>query len=81
MEIIIFVGIDVHKDTYSLCSFDMQKNLFFSQHTMKASTQNVASYLKKISESNGNAITICAMRQAQPDTGCVLIFSRRDSTA
>lgn len=32
---------------------------FFSQHTMKASTPNVASYLKKISESNGNAITVC----------------------
>lgn len=29
MESIIYVGIDVHKDTYSLCSFDMQKNLFF----------------------------------------------------
>ena len=26
---------------------------------MKASTANVASYLKKISESNGNAITVC----------------------
>ena len=50
MESIIYVGIDVHKDTYSLCSFDMQKNLFFSQHTMKASTANVASYLKKISD-------------------------------
>lgn len=59
MESIIYVGIDVHKDTYSLCSFDMQKDIFFSQHTMKASTANVASYLKKISESNGNAITVC----------------------
>lgn len=59
MESIIYVGIDVHKDTYSLCSFNMQKDIFFSQHTMKASTANVASYLKKISESNGNAITVC----------------------
>ena len=59
MESIIYVGIDVHKDTYSLCSFDMQKDIFFSQHTIKASTVNVVSYLKKISESNGNAITVC----------------------
>ena len=59
MQSIIYVGINVHKDTYSLCSFDMQKDIFFSQHTMKASTANVASYLKKISESNGNAITVC----------------------
>ena len=59
MESIIYVGIDVHKDTYSLCSFDMQKDIFFSQHTIKASTVNAVSYLKKISESNGNAITVC----------------------
>lgn len=63
MESIIYVGIDVHKDTYSLCSFDMQKDIFFSQHTMKASTANVASYLKKISESNGNAITVCGYEE------------------
>ena len=81
MESIIYVGIDVHKDTYSLCSFDMQKDLFFSQHTMKASTAKVASYLKKISESNGNAITVCGYEAAQPDTGCALTFSSRDSTA
>ena len=37
----------------------MQKDIFFSQHTMKASTVNVVSYLKKISESNGNTITVC----------------------
>ena len=59
MESIIYFGIDVHKDTYSLCSFDMQKDIFFSQHTIKASTVNVVSYLKKISESNGNTITVC----------------------
>ena len=81
MESIIYFGIDVHKDTYSLCSFDKQKDIFFSQHTMKASTVNVVSYLKKISESNGNAITICGYEAGQPDTGCVLIFSSRDSTA
>lgn len=42
MESIIYVGIDVHKDTYSLCSFDMQKDIFFSQHTVKASTVHTA---------------------------------------
>ncbi|MBR4245502.1 MAG: hypothetical protein IKQ13_00735 [Treponema sp.] len=29
MKSIIYVGIDVHKDTYSLCSFEMQKDVFF----------------------------------------------------
>lgn len=59
MESIIYVGMDVHKDTYSLCSFDLKRNLFFSQHTMKASTSNVVNYLKKVSQTNGNAITVC----------------------
>ena len=66
MESIIYVGIDVHKDTYSLCSFEMQKDIFFSQHTVKASTANVVSYLNKISESNGNAITVCGY-----EAGCL----------
>ena len=32
MESIIYVGIDVHKDTYSLCSFDMQKHTSAGVH-------------------------------------------------
>ncbi|MCI1209690.1 MAG: IS110 family transposase [Treponema sp.] len=49
---------DVHKDTYSLCSFDVKKNLLFSQTQMKASTANVENYLNKVSQMNRGALTV-----------------------
>ena len=52
MESIIYVGMDVHKDTYSLCSFDAKRSLQFSQTQMKSTAGNVVRYLKKISEMN-----------------------------
>lgn len=36
MESIIYVGMDVHKDTYSLCSFDAKRNLLFSETQKKS---------------------------------------------
>lgn len=59
MESIIYVGMDVHKDTYSLCSFDAKRSLLFSQTQMKSTTGNVVRYLKKVSEMNGGALTVC----------------------
>src|SRR5574344_1673923 len=59
MESIIYVGMDVHKDTYSLCSFDAQRSLLFSQTQMKSTAGNVVRYLKKVSEMNGGALTVC----------------------
>jgi len=59
MESIIYVGMDVHKDTYSLCSFNADRNLLFSQTQMKSTTGNVVRYLKKVSEMNNDALTLC----------------------
>jgi transposase len=50
---------DVHRDTYSLCSFDAKRNLLFSQTQMKSTTGNVVRYLKKVSEINNGALTVC----------------------
>src|SRR5574344_1733732 len=59
MESIIYVGMDVHKDTYSLCSFDAKRSLLFSQTQMKSTAGKVVRYLKKVSEMNGGALTVC----------------------
>lgn len=59
MESIIYVGIDVHKDSYSVCSFNAKRNLLFSQTQMKSTPENVARYLKKVSEMNNDALTVC----------------------
>jgi len=39
MESIIYAGMDVLRDTYSLCSFDAKRNLLFSQTQMKSTTE------------------------------------------
>jgi transposase len=48
MTRIVYIGMDVHKDTYSLCSFDAHENILFSETTVKADTTTVLSYIKSI---------------------------------
>ena len=48
MSRIIYIGMDVHKDTYSLASFDYQDNYMFSEATIKAETSQVLKYIKAI---------------------------------
>ena len=50
MEIIIYVGIDVHKDTYSICCYDARTDRYLYEHKMKAKTANVLKYLKSVKE-------------------------------
>lgn len=58
MESIIYVGIDVHKDTYYLSSYLPEKNLIFAQTEMKADSKSVMKYLDKVSEMNDGAIVL-----------------------
>jgi transposase len=48
MNRIIYIGMDVHKDTYSLCSFDSQQNYLFAETTVKAETSSVLCYIKSV---------------------------------
>src|SRR5574344_113888 len=59
MESIIYIGMDVHKDTYSLCSYNPKQNTLFAQVQVKSETGNVVRYLEKVSEQNGGALTVC----------------------
>ena len=70
MESIIYVGMDVHKDTYSLCSFNAERNLLFSQTQMKSTTGNVVRYLKKVSAMNNGALTLCGYEAGPTGFGC-----------
>ena len=47
-EKILYIGIDVHKNTYSLCSFDFHKNELSDEMTIKATTKAVIKYLEAI---------------------------------
>ena len=59
MESIIYVGMDVHKDTNSLCSYDPKRNLFFSEMQIKSETENVIKYLEHVSQMNDGALILC----------------------
>ena len=61
MTRVIYTGMDVHKDTYSLCSYDAQDNVMFSETTVKAETASVLSYIKSIEKrySNDDVMIVC----------------------
>jgi len=48
MTRIVYIGMDVHKDTYSLCSFDSHENYMFSEITVKSETAQVLTYIRNI---------------------------------
>ena len=53
---ILYIGIDVHKDTYSLCSFDFYKNELSDEMTIKAITKGVIKYLDVIKKKHKEEI-------------------------
>ena len=45
---VIYVGIDVHKDTKSVCMYDRQDNAFFAEAKLDAGTEDImVRYLEK----------------------------------
>ena len=54
----MYIGIDVHKDTYSLCCFDFHKNELSDEMTIKATTKAVIKYL----EAMRNIFIYCCCR-------------------
>ena len=48
MNRVVYVGMDVHKDTYSLCAFDAQNQCFLSETTIKSEVVHVLKYVKSI---------------------------------
>jgi len=58
---IIYTGMDVHKDTYSLCSYDAKENFMFSETTVKAETAAVLSYITAIKKrySEDDVMIVC----------------------
>lgn len=44
---VIYVGIDVHKDTNSICMYDPEDSSFFAEAKLDSGTENICKYLKK----------------------------------
>ena len=82
---IIYVGMDVHKDSYSLCCFNPSKNQYFGEVTIPADYKRIVKYLHKLNEQNANSLEyrLCyeagclgyVLRQKLEDEGfnCVIV--------
>ena len=55
-EKILYIGIDVHKDSYSLCCFDFHKNGLSDELTIRATTKAVIKYLEAIKKKHKEEI-------------------------
>ena len=66
MEIIIYVGMDVHKETYSVCCYYPRTNTYMFEQKMKASTASVLKYLKHVKEQFGEEIVFICGYEAGP---------------
>lgn len=44
---VIYVGVDVHKDTNSICMYDPEDGMFFAEAKLDTGTDNLCKYLKK----------------------------------
>ena len=67
-EKILYIGIDVHKDTYSLCSFDFFRNELSDEMTIKATTKAVIKYLEAIEKKHREFYLPVVMKQDQQVT-------------
>ena len=65
-EKILYIGIDVHKDTYSLCCFDFHKNELSDEMTVKATTKAVIKYLEAIKKKHKEEILFACGYEAGP---------------
>ncbi len=44
---VIYVGVDVHKDTNSVSMYDSEDSSFFAEARLDAGTENICKYLRK----------------------------------
>lgn len=61
MTRIVYIGMDVHKDTYSLCSFDSKENYMFLETTIKSELSLVLKYIQTIEKrfENEEVMFVC----------------------
>lgn len=50
MKIIVYVGIDVHKETFSACCYNVKSQTYFAEETFEGNTLKVIQYLNSVRE-------------------------------
>ena len=78
MEIIIYVGMDVHKDNYSLCCYDPRSDRYLYEHKMKSTTANVIKYLENVKKQLGDVMFVCGYEASPTGFGLCRELLRKD---
>lgn len=65
-EKILHIGMDVHKDTISLCSFDFQQNRLGDEFKTKATAKHVVKYLNSLRRKYGDDVFFACGYEAGP---------------
>ena len=52
----LFVGIDVHKETFSICCYDLQQDKVFYAQKMEADYKQVLNYLNAVQRAIGEDV-------------------------
>lgn len=65
-EKILHIGIDVHKDTYSLCCFDFYRNELSDEIKIRATAKGVIKYLESIRKKHKEEVLFACGYEAGP---------------
>ena len=66
MNNIIYIGIDVHKNSYSYCAYEKEKDSFFAEHKSEAGSKNAINYIKSVIKTTGSDFPILIGYEAGP---------------
>jgi len=78
MESIIYVGMDVHKDTYSICCYDPKTDRYLYEHKMKSTTANVLKYLDNVRKQLVDVSFICGYEAGPTGFGLCRDLLKKD---
>ena len=66
MNSIIYIGIDVHKNSYSYCAYEKEKDSFFAEHKSEAGSKNAINYIKSVIKTTGSEEPVLVGYEAGP---------------
>ena len=79
---VIYVGIDVHKDTNSFCAYDSREDKLFAEHKSSSKFENTLHYLKTFKNQSGKMqFFLLDTRQVPQDTDFAENFKKKASPA
>ncbi len=66
MESIIYVGMDVHKDSYSICCYKSNEDKYYYEKKIIAESKRVIRYLESVKKELGEEVLFLCGYEAGP---------------